>query len=64
MLRGTAKDKSDLDGKCRSGKTFSKKGKRKNHYAQAKRLYLNRAFGSDCHHCVIDSDIAAGTAAG
>jgi len=33
-------------------------------HAQTKRLYLNRTFGSDCHHCVIDGYIDAGTATG
>jgi len=28
-----------------------------------KGVYVNRAFGSDCHHCVIDGDIDAGNAA-
>jgi hypothetical protein len=32
--------------------------------AQGKRLHVNRAFGGDCYHCVIDGDIDAGTAAG
>jgi hypothetical protein len=41
--------------------SLREKGKR---HAQTKWLYLNRTFGSDCHHCVIDGCIDAGTAAG
>ncbi len=33
-------------------------------YAQSKWLYINRAFGRDCHYRIIDGDIDAGTAAG
>jgi hypothetical protein len=31
------------------------------HYAQAKRVYVDRAFGGDIRHFNIDVDIAAGT---
>jgi len=33
-------------------------------YAQSKWLYINRAFGCDCYHRVIDGDTDAGPAAG
>jgi hypothetical protein len=32
-------------------------------HAHTKRLYFNRAFGSDCYHCVTDGDPDAGAAA-
>jgi len=40
--------------------SFKEKGKC---YARTKRLYFNRALGGDCHHCLVDGDIDAGTAA-
>jgi hypothetical protein len=36
--------------------------KKAQYNAQSKRLYLNRAFGGDCHRCDVDGDIAACTA--
>jgi hypothetical protein len=36
--------------------SLKEKGKR---HARTKGLYVNRAFGSDCHHCVVDGDIDA-----
>jgi hypothetical protein len=32
-------------------------------YAQRKRLYVNRAFSSDCHYCIVVGDIDARTTA-
>ena len=37
--------------------SLKEKGKR---HARTKRLYLNRAFGGDCYHRIIDGDIDAG----
>jgi len=34
------------------------------HHVQTKSIYLNRAFGRDCHYRIIDGDIDAGDAAG
>ena len=34
------------------------------YYAQKNRVHINRAFGGNCHHCIIDGDIDAGFAAG
>jgi hypothetical protein len=40
---------------------LKEKGK---YHARTKRIYVNRAFGGDCHHCLADGDIDAGAAAG
>jgi hypothetical protein len=37
--------------------SLKEKGKR---HAQTKRFYLNRTFGSDCYHCVVDGGTDAG----
>jgi hypothetical protein len=42
----------------------SLKRKRKSHYAHTKSIHLDRAFGGDCHHGVIDGDTDARTPAG
>jgi hypothetical protein len=41
--------------------SLKEKGKR---HARTKRLYLNRAFGGDCYHRIIDGDIDAGVETG
>ena len=52
------------EGNCRFGKTFKKRKRRRIDHVQTKSIYPNRAFGSDCHCCIVDGDLAAGTAAG
>jgi hypothetical protein len=51
-------DKHTSETHCLS---LKEKGKR---HAQRKRLYTNRAFGSDCNYRIIDGHIDAGIAAG
>ena len=41
--------------------SLKEKGK---YYAQTKRIYINRAFSSDSHYCIIDGDTNAGTKSG
>jgi len=37
---------------------------KENYHAQTKGVYVNRAFGGDCHYRIIDGDTYAGAAAG
>jgi hypothetical protein len=49
-----------------TGITINSPSERKDerqHRAKGKGIHINRAFGSDCHNCVIDGDIDAGSAA-
>jgi len=34
------------------------------YYEQTKGVYVNRAFGGNCYHCITDGDIDAGITAG
>jgi hypothetical protein len=40
------------------------KKRRGDFHAKAQRLYVNRAAGGNCHYCVVDGYIDAGTTAG